>query len=267
VTGPASDRPARERLTGLAPAGARPVAARWRRVRAWLLGVPGLLLLLAAAGGSAYLWLTTPAGDDLPARVAAVASATSTVALRPAEAPKVLAQAVVAVEDERFYVHHGLDTVGTTRAVWDDLTGWCACEGGSTVTQQLAKLVYYPDDGRISRKLPGMAVAFKLEIHYDKAQIMAAYLSVVPMGYGLTGAREAACAYFGHSLAQVTIAEAAELAGTVQAPSAYDPRYHPEVAKARRDYALERMAQVGSITEQQALAGMLAPVAAGQGHC
>jgi membrane peptidoglycan carboxypeptidase len=66
---------------------------------------------------------------------------------------------------------------------------------------------------------------------------------------------------------QVTIAEAAQLAGSVQAPSAYDARYHPEVAKARRDYALERMVQVGSITEQQALAGMLAPVVSGTGHC
>jgi len=255
-----------ERVPGLASAGVRPVAAR-RRGRGGLLGIPALLLLVGAAVLSAYLWLTTPAGDDLQARVLAVAAATGTVALQPAEVPPVLAQAVVAVEDERFYVHHGLDTVGTTRAGWDDLSRWCACEGGSTVTQQLAKLVYYPNDGRIARKVPGMAVAFKLEIHYDKAQIMAAYLSVVPTGYGLTGARAAACAYFGHPVAQVTIAEAAQLAGGVQAPSAYDARYHPEVAKARRDYALERMVQVGSITEQQALAGMLAPVASGTGHC
>jgi membrane peptidoglycan carboxypeptidase len=174
---------------------------------------------------------------------------------------------VVAVEDERFYFHHGLDTVGTARAALDDLSGWCACEGGSTVTQQLAKLAYYPGDDRLARKLPGMAVAFKLETHYDKAEIMAAYLSVVPTGYGLTGARAAACAFFGHDLSALTIAEAAELAGSVQAPSAYDPRYHRDLATDRRDYALERMAQVGSITEQQALAGMLAPATSGAGHC
>jgi len=179
----------------------------------------------------------------------------------------VLAQAVIAVEDERFEVHHGLDTVGTARAALHDLRSWCACEGGSTVTQQLAKLVYYPDDGRIARKLPTMAVAFKLELHYAKPQIMAAYLSVVPTGYELIGARAAACTYFGHPLSAVTIAEAAQLAGSVQAPSAYDPRHHPEEARLRRDYALERMAQVGFITEQQALAGMLAPVVAGSGRC
>jgi len=254
-------------VAGLASFDARP-ARGWRWARAAvLLAVASSLLPLAAAAATSFLWMTTPAGDDLPARVAAIASATGTVPLRPSEVPEVLAQAVIAVEDERFEVHHGLDTVGTTRAAWDDLRSLCACEGGSTVTQQLAKLVYYPNDSRIARKLPGMAVAFKLEIHYAKPEIMAAYLSVVPTGYELTGARAAACAFFGHGLAQLTIAEAAELAGTVQAPSAYDPRHHPDLTKLRRDYALERMAQVGFVTEQQALAGKLMPVVSGSGRC
>jgi penicillin-binding protein 1A len=266
VSGPASRTVPAEGVTDLAPAGARSAGVRRVVLRGVVVGPLALALLLLAAS-SGYLWLTTPAGDDLSVRVAAIGDATGTVPLRPAEVPAVLTQAVVAVEDERFSVHHGLDTVGTARAALVDLSGWCACEGGSTVTQQLAKLVYYPADDRVARKLPGMAVAFKLETHNDKAAIMAAYLSVVPTGYGLTGGREAACAFFGHDLAAVTVAEAAELAGNVQAPSAYDPRYHPEAARDRRDYALERMAQVGFVTEQQALAGKLAPVVTGAGHC
>jgi len=228
-----------EALQGLAPTGARPGAAR-RRWRLSLLLVPAALLTVVLGAGAGHLWMTTPAGDDLPARVATITADSGTVPLRPAEVPTVLAQAVVAVEDERFYAHHGLDTLGTARAVLDDVSRGCACEGGSTVTQQLAKLVYYPNDGRLARKLPGIAVAFKLEIHYDKAQIMAAYLSVVPMGYGLVGAGEATCALFGHDLSRLTVPEAAELGGSAQAPSAHGPRHPPDGARARRDYALER---------------------------
>jgi membrane peptidoglycan carboxypeptidase len=256
-----------EAVAGLASIDASPVPV-WRRRRLWpVLAAAFLLAPTAALTVSAVLWLTTPAGDDLPARVASIAGVTDTAPLRPAEVPEVLAQAIIAVEDERFEVHHGLDTVGTARAALHDLASRCLCEGGSTITQQLAKLVYYPDDSRVARKLPVMAVAYKLELHYGKPQIMAAYLSVVPTGFDLTGARAGACAYFGHPLSQLTVAEAAQLAGGVQAPSAYDPRSHPERARARRAYALERMAQVGFVTEQQALAGMLAPLTAGTGRC
>ena len=231
-----------------------------RRRRGRLVFVSALAALLppmAAAGSSVFLWFTTPSGSDLPARVAAIAAGGQ---LQPAQLPEVLEHAVVAAEDERFYVHHGLDTIGTARALLDDVSRLCACEGGSTVTQQLAKLLYYPDDGRLARKLPGVAVAFKIEVHYSKAQIMAAYLSVVPTGYGLVGAQAASCAYFGHDLSTLSIAEAAELAGMVQGPSAYDPRYHPAKARARRDYAIERMLEIGYISEDEARAAKAAPV-------
>ena len=199
--------------------------------------------------------------------MAAIAAAGGTQPLRPSGVPPVLAQALAAAEDERFYYHHGLDTVGTARAVWDDVTERCLCEGGSTVTQQLAKLVYYPGDGRISRKLPSMAVALKIEARYGKAVIMADYWSVVPTGYGLVGAREASCAYFGHDLSRLSVAEAAELAGVVQGPSADDPRHDPERARARRQYALERMGEIGFITADQLRPAAAAPVLAGDaGH-
>jgi len=216
-----------------------------------------LLLLIAVLGSSALLWVTTPSAVDLPARVGAIAHGEQ---LRPGQAPLVLEHAVVAAEDERFYVHHGLDTIGTGRAVWDDVSRLCACEGGSTLTQQLAKLVYYPGDGRLARKVPSVAVAFKIELRYSKAQIMADYLSVVPTGYGLVGARAASCTYFGHDLSSLSIAEAAELAGMVQGPSAYDPRRNPERAQARRDYAVDRMLDNGYISAEDARVAKAAPL-------
>ena len=123
--------------------------------------------------------------------------------------------------------------------------------------------MYYPDDSRIARKLPDIALAFKIELRYDKPQIIADYLSVVGTGYGLVGAREAACAYFDRGLAQLTVAQAAEIAGAVQAPSAYDPRLHPDLARARRDHVLDRMVETGYLDAAQASAAKSEPVLAG----
>ena len=237
---------------------------RWRRGRLGLLLVPAALLLLAVLAASGYLGLATPSGADLPRRVSAIAGGRE---LRPDQVPTLLAQAVVAVEDERFFIHHGLDTIGTARAVWHDASGLCACEGGSTITQQLAKNVYYQSDDRIARKLPGMAVALKIELRYDKATIMADYLSVVPTGYNLVGAREAACAYFDRTLPELSAGQAAELAGMLAAPSIYDPRINPELASSRRDHVLDRMVEVGYLSPARAAAARQEPVlAGGVGH-
>lgn len=256
VSLPAPNRSAPHPVSSL-EAGTPTVAHRRLGRLGRLIAVAAFLLLMTAAGSSAFFWFTTPSASDLAARVAAMAPGGQ---LQPAQVPQVLEHAVVAAEDERFYVHHGLDTVGTGRAIWDDVSRLCACEGGSTVTQQLAKLVYYPDDGRLARKLPSVALAFKIELRYSKAQIIAAYLSVVPTGYGLVGATAASCRYFGHDLSSLSVAEAAELAGMVQGPSAYDPRYHPAKARARRDYAIERMLEVGYITQDEARIAKAAPV-------
>src|SRR5262249_14313399 len=163
-------------------------------------------------------------------------------------------------EDERFYRHHGLDTIGTARAVWDDVSGLCACEGGSTITQQLAKNVYYRSGDRVARKLPGMAVALKIQLRSDKPTILAGLLRRGPTGYGLVGARKAACAYCDRPLARLTAAQAAELAGMLAAPSIYDPRRNPDLAQARRDHALNRMVEGGYLSGAQAGAAKAEPV-------
>ncbi len=174
--------------------------------------------------------------------------------------PDVMRNAIVAVEDERFYTHHGLDTIGFLRAALDDALHLCACQGGSTLTQQLANVVYYERSDHFVRKLPSMLVALRIESRISKEKILEDYLTVVPSGRGLVGARQAACVYFGHDLSSLTLAEAAEIAGMPQAPSNYDPRYDPGRAKHRRDVVLMKMVQLGYATPAQAQAAMAEPV-------
>jgi membrane peptidoglycan carboxypeptidase len=206
---------------------------------------------LLAAAGAAALWIATPAADDLQQRVKGIAAAAQVLVLQPSEVPDLLAHALVSIEDERFYSHHGLDSFGIARAGLDDLRYRCFCEGASTITEQLADMAYYAGSGRGRRKLPSMTLAVKIELEASKQQILAGYLSIVPTGAGITGARAAACTYFGHDLSGLTVAEAAEIAGMPQAPSAYDPRRNPERARSRRSAVLRQMQAEGYISAPQ----------------
>lgn len=217
-------------------------------------------VVLVVVIGVAWLWIGTPRPDDLQQRVARIAAAAHVKVLQPAQVPDLLAHALVSVEDERFYSHHGLDSIGIGRAAFDDLRYRCLCEGGSTITEQLADMAYYSGGGRGRRKLPSMTVALKIELEASKQQILADYFSIVPSGYGLTGARAAACAFFGHGLESLGVAEAAEIAGMPQAPSLYDPRRNPQRAQARRSDVLRRMQEEGYIDAAQRAQADAAPV-------
>ncbi len=210
--------------------------------------------------GAAALWVYTPSTDDLDQRIAAIASAAGQPVLTRSTVPDVMRQALVAIEDERFYSHHGVDTIGLLRAAWTDVTGLCACEGGSTLSQQLADVVYYERVNHLARKIPSMVVAIRIEARTPKEEILDDYLTVMPSGRGLVGARQAACLYFGHDLSRLSLAEAAEIAGMPQAPSGYDPRFEPARARHRRDVVLTRMAELGYVSDAQARAAMAEPV-------
>jgi membrane peptidoglycan carboxypeptidase len=235
---------------------------RRRSLLAMTLAVVGIPVLLLDIGFG-ILGMLAPSGADLDTRVAAISASAGQTPLRVDEIPAEFAGAVVATEDERFFSHHGLDSVGIARSVWDDLNMGCLCEGGSTITQQLAKVVYFPGQSAAVRKLPGMSVALKLEDRYSKSHLLAAYLSVVATGYGLLGARAAACAYFSRSLRELSAAEAAEIAGMIAAPSVYDPRRNPVLAHSRRSYVLGRMVDRGLLTAAQARAADQSPLLLG----
>jgi penicillin-binding protein 1A len=220
------------------------------------------VLACVLVAGGVTLWAMSPSGSDLQDRVQSQAALRGGTLLRPGEVPPLLAEAIVATEDERFYQHHGIDVIGLGRAFLFDLTHLCGCQGGSTITQQLVKGLYLDgSDGGVA-KLVDITLAFKVELQFSKQQILADYLSEVPAGYGIDGMPAAACADFGRPLAALDLGQIAELAGMPQAPSAYDPRFHPLAAAARREEVLASMVSEGFVTPAQAALGATEPVVA-----
>ena len=204
-------------------------------------------------------WVLAPSAADVQQRVLERTESLGVVLLREDEVPPMLAQAVVATEDERFYSHHGIDTIGLGRAVLYDVANFCLCQGGSTITQQLAKDVYLGGSDRGYNKLEDLVLALKIEQVIGKRQIMADYISVIPTGlnrYGVTGA---ACAYFHAPLGSLTLGEYALLAGVTQAPSLYDPTVDSEAAVARRSHVLSAMLADRMISKDQAAAANAEP--------
>ncbi len=208
----------------------------------------------------ATLWVSTPDVSDVRAREASDVRSHGSVLLRPDQVPQLLAEAVVATEDERYYSHHGIDTIGLARAVVYDIANHCLCQGGSTITQQLVKELYLNGSDRGYDKVVDMVLALKVEAVLSKSEIMAYYLSEIPTGLNRYGVTAAACAYFHSPLDALTIGQYALLAGVTQAPSIYDPTVNPSAAANRREEVLANMAADGYITQQQATAAGQEPV-------
>ncbi|HKC20029.1 MAG TPA: biosynthetic peptidoglycan transglycosylase, partial [Candidatus Dormibacteraeota bacterium] len=164
------------------------------------MGVARRLALAIAAvaalvgPSAATIWFTTPDVSDIQQRVASLTEAHGVPLLAESDVPKQLAEAVVATEDERFYDHHGIDSIGLGRAVLYDVVNVCLCQGGSTITEQLVKDVYLGGSDLGRNKLSDMALALKAERMLTKSRILADYLSEITTGFGLYGVTAAACA-------------------------------------------------------------------------
>jgi len=209
------------------------------------------------------LWISTPDVSDVQSRVISDTQAHHVVVLQPDAIPDLLAKAVVATEDERFYSHHGIDTIGLARAVLYDSANLCLCQGGSTITEQLVKELYLNGSDRGYDKVVDMVLALKVERLLSKGQIMADYLSDIPTGRNRYGVSAAACAYFHAPLADLSLGQYALLAGVTQAPSVYDPTVNPDAAINRRAQVLAAMVSENDITQAQASAAAQEPVLAG----
>jgi penicillin-binding protein 1A len=159
------------------------------------------------------------------------------------ELPDYVPKAFIAIEDRRFYSHHGVDPRGIFRAVVADVIHRGASQGGSTITQQLAKNLFLTQERTVSRKLQEVALALWLEHKFFKAQILELYLNRVYFGSGAYGVEAAAQRYFGKSARQLTLAEAALLAGLVQSPSRLAPSHNPDGAERRARLVLAAMAE------------------------
>ena len=181
----------------------------------------------------------------------------ASVALK--ELPSYLPKAFIAIEDRRFYSHYGIDPLGIARAAVANLLHRGVSQGGSTLTQQLAKNLFLTQERTMQRKLQEAELALWLEHKYSKAEILELYLNRVYFGSGAYGVDAAAQKYFGKSARKVTLAEAAMLAGLVKSPSRLAPNRNPEGAEKRAQTVLGAMADAGFITEQQARAAIANP--------
>jgi penicillin-binding protein 1A len=189
-----------------------------------------------------------------PPRVLAVLRGSqSRILLRSDQIAPVMKQAIVAIEDRRFYEHRGVDVRGILRAFWVDVRGGKTVQGGSTITQQFVKNMYTKNQRSIARKLKEAALAWQLEQRWPKDRILTAYLNTIYFGNGAYGVEQAAQTYFHHGAApgKLTLWEAALLAGIPSDPAAYDPAANPVAAKARRNLVLKEMHDQGDITDAQ----------------
>ncbi len=184
--------------------------------------------------------------------------------VRLRDLPPHLPQAVLAIEDRRFFSHHGVDVFGILRAGWKNLRGSGRLQGASTITQQLIKNFYLTRERSLRRKVQEAAMAILLERRLEKKEILELYLNEIYLGQqgpvSIHGVEEASRLYFGKDVRLLSVPEAALLAGMIQAPQKYNPYLHPERAKARRDEVLLAMNKVGSITPQQMADYANAPV-------
>ncbi len=227
---------------------------------------PGPVSLEYGPKGWHFLSGGGPGGIMLEPELAAELSGPNKVRREPAEAadiPPALSSAVIAVEDKRFMLHHGVDFRATAGALWRDLTRpgvW----GGSTITQQLAKNIFLNPRRTLSRKLAEAFLAFYLEHRYTKEQILTLYLNEIYLGQdgpvSIAGVKAASEFYFGKKPGDLDLSECALLAGMIRSPYLYNPRRDPRAAVERRNYALGRMLAAGMITADQELAAQAEPL-------
>lgn len=168
--------------------------------------------------------------------------------------PKSLRDAVVAIEDERFYTHNGVDTQAIMRALKTNAEDGSVSQGGSTITQQLVKLLFTDGERTITRKVKEALLAYELEARTDKDQVLETYLNTVYFGRGAYGVESASQHYFGRSVESLDVAQSALLAGIIRSPGRYSPMDAPEEALLRRDVVLSKMQELGFLSKKAALA-------------
>ena len=188
---------------------------------------------------------------DVSGNVASKVSANKNEGVPIKEVPDSMKNAVIAVEDHRFYRHNGVDLIGMSRALFRDLKAGGMVEGGSTITQQLTKNTILTSEKTLKRKMQEVFLAIAVEREYTKQEILQMYLNQIYFGNGAYGIKQAASKYFAKEVKDLSISESALLAGLIKAPSALNPYEHMEKATERRNLVLALMKQQGFISSQQ----------------
>jgi penicillin-binding protein 1A len=174
--------------------------------------------------------------------------------------PNHLVQAFIAGEDARFFQHKGLDYIAILRALFRNIFSGEIVQGGSTITQQVVKSILLSPEKSLTRKIREAILSFKIEKYLSKEEILFLYLNQIYLGHGVYGVATAAENYFGKSVEELNLAESALLAGLPQAPSKYSPYHHPEQAKRRQLYILNRMVEEGFISSEDFIKASQAPI-------
>ena len=258
---------------------------RVARFRIVLLSVLGLIVGALIVGGLvlnaeikkivretatlnvATLGQNTAIYDRFGHRLGIVAGEQNRTLVTSSQIPPVLNQATIAIEDKRFYQHHGIDYVRLAGAAYHDIVGGGGLQGASTITMQLMKVLVLGDtDQSVSGKIKEAYLAVQYERQHTKSQILTNYLNSVFYGNNAVGVEAASLTYFNRDVKKITLPQAALLAGLPQAPSAYNPFRNPKVARTRRNEVLTQMADQGYISQQVAAEASLAGLGLHRGN-
>ncbi len=214
------------------------------------------ILVLIVIGGTALIgngyFLYKEAIEKVPLKDKVATIQENESYIETKDLPEIYKKAVISVEDHRFYKHNGIDIISIGRAVVNDIKAMKLVEGGSTITQQLAKNIYFTQEKKFTRKIAEVFMAFEIEKEYEKDEILELYLNTSYFGDGYYTVKEAANGYFGKEPIDMTDYEATLLAGIPNAPSVYAPTKNPELAKQRQKQVMDRMVKYGVLTEEEA---------------
>lgn len=166
--------------------------------------------------------------------------------------PEMYKNAVISVEDHRFYTHNGIDIIAIGRALVNDVKAMDFVEGGSTITQQLSKNIYFTQEKKVTRKIAEVFMSFEIEKNYEKDEILELYLNSSYFGDGYYTVKEACKRYFNKELNEMTDYECILLAGIPNAPSVYAPTKNPELSKQRQKQVINKMIEYEYLTQNEA---------------
>lgn len=170
---------------------------------------------------------------------------------RISELPQMYLDAVISVEDHRFYKHSGIDVIAIGRAIINDIKAMDFVEGGSTITQQIAKNEYFTQEKKITRKIAEVFMAYEIEKNYLKDEILELYINTIYFGNGYYNIKDACEGYFGKSPNEMTEGECIMLAGIPNAPSVYNPKENPKLAKERQKQVADKMVEYGYLSKEK----------------
>ena len=167
------------------------------------------------------------------------------------ELPQMYLDAVISVEDHRFYKHSGIDVIAIGRAIINDIKAMDFVEGGSTITQQIAKNEYFTQEKKITRKIAEVFMAYEIEKNYLKDEILELYINTIYFGNGYYNIKDACEGYFGKSPNEMTEGECIMLAGIPNAPSVYNPKENPKLEKERQKQVADKMVEYGYLSKEK----------------